>query len=98
MEEPQEARAAPPPGSMPRTLPTVVAAQCSTKAASLSGNDLPAQLGLPALRLFPLVRVPNNHSDSLYPVYSWQAFAATRLARRFLNFGVWWRHRVECAR
>ena len=59
---------------------------------------MPARLGLPALRQYPLVKVPNNQSDNQYPVYRWQNFAAQRIVARFLTLDAWWNHRVQSAR
>ena len=55
-----------------RTVPTVIAAQCSSKAAGIEGLDLAGKLSLPALRLFPVVKVPSNHSDSQYVNVYWR--------------------------
>lgn len=81
-----------------RTVPTVVAAQCTSKAASIEGSGLSGRLGLPALKKFPVVKIPSNQGDSQYPVYRWQNLAARTAINRFLTFDQWWNHRLQWAR
>ena len=71
--------------------PTIVVVQGALESKNWRNN-------LKSLQDFPVIMMPLNNLDEMFPAVGWQMFATTRMIQRMLLFPNWFTDRLNSAR